>query len=468
MPQDTALMDATQELIKSTKDLQGIVTDRLKSNDEKLASALKAVEDLQKNMASANKRAIFPEFDPRMLKFNGTQESFTKLMVSRCAPDSGPSKVLVEELQRKNDELIVKSAIARALRDQGIPAPKMQEMKAWQEFSMLTSELQKALDTETTGEGLQWVPTGFSQQLMELIILEMRVANLFQTFTAPADPYTWPFQAARGTAQTVAESITTPATALADSMRLFTGKTPTANVTFTAKKLRALEVFTREWNEDTINPALPWLFRTLAQAIADGWEDAIQNADSDGTHFDSDVTAGSPKTLCGGLRKYCIDTNPTYTADLSVFDDSGLRRMRQGMGVYGVRLSSLVYITSIQGSFRFLQLPNVQTLDKYGPNAAVLAGEIARHDSIPIVVSEFARADLDAAGKYVAGGVLTNCLLVHRDRWMRGVRPGIGVETDRIIHADQTVIVAFDRGDFQQVDSATAKSVMMGVGVASI
>jgi len=467
MAQDTALMEATQELIKSTKDLQTIVTDTAKKSDERLIAAERAVETLKSEMAKATKRAIFPEFDPRFLKFNGSAESFSKLMVSRAPADSGSMKTLVEELQRKNDELVLKGAISRALRKEGIQAPRLQEMKAWDDWTMLTSELSKALDSETSGDGSQWVPTGFSQQLMEMIMLEMQVANLFETFTCPTDPYTWPFQAARAVSQYMAESTATPATALADAARSFYGLSPTGNVTFTARKLRALEVYTREWSEDTIGAALPWLYRTLAQAIADGWETAIQNGNVS-SHFDSDVTASSPNMLVDGLRCYAIETNATYQTDLGVFDDAALRRMRDAMGVYGVKTRNLAYITSVRGMFRFLNLPNIQTLDKYGPQAVVLTGEVAKHDNIPIVVSEFARADLNASGVYAAGGTLTSVLLVNRERWKRGVRPGIGVETDRLIHADQTVIVAFDRGDFKQLDATTAKSVNYGINLAGI
>lgn len=484
MGAEASVMQATEELKKLSADL-GVLFEQQKASqkntDERVAEATKLMEDLKTEVDKSRKHAIFPEFDPRLLKFNSSQKRFEQLIESRPSADSGPIKGLVEEIQRKNDELYLKSVIAEALNAKSVPAPKsVRELKSFGEWQALTSDLSKALDTATSGSGSEWVPTGFSQLLKEKIVLQLKVAALFGTFTMPQNPYTWPFAAARPVAVRVPEQTTTvdPYAGLADAMRMFNGLSATGNTTFTAGKLRALEVYSREWNEDTVTAALPWLMDQVPAAIAEGWEDASLNGDKDTvSHIDSDVTepptGTSPKTLVNGLRKYALET-ASCTADMGGFTVNNFRKLRQQMGPLGVRLSSLAIITSIQSYFQFMNLkdgttPLVLTLEKYGQNATLLTGEIGRIDGIPIVISEFMRADMDATGVYSgAGNSLSAFIILHRDNWLLGKLPGLGVETERLKVTDQGLILAFDRGDLQHVASTADKSVAYGFNVSSI
>lgn len=448
-------MQPTEALVRAIEDLKTTLGEERKSTGERLEALERIGTETQAQLAASQRAAVFPDMDPRLLKYNATQKSFDRLMASNPV-GSGVSKALVEDIQKKNDEVVMLAAIASGHRQAGIAAPQKHELKAYAEFQELTGDLAKALDATTTGEGLQWVPTGFSQQLRELIMLEMRVAGLFEEVQMPTNPYTWPFTAARPIAQVVPESTTTVNPyALTDGMRTFTGATPTGNTTLVARKLRALEVYTREWDEDTIAASLPWLNRQMAQAIGDGWEDAIINGDTDGTHFDSDVGASSTdvKVFVDGLREHCIEHAGINTdMGAGALTATDLRLMRQSMGVYGVRLRSLAYVVGLYGYFHMLQLANHQTLADLGPQAHLLTGQVGSIDDIPVILSEFSRTDLNVSGVY--DGITTTTgeiILVHRDNWVRGRRPGLGVETERMVPTDQGLIVAFDRGTFDQL-----------------
>ena len=461
MPKDTT-MQPTEALVKGIEDLRSELGERDKTTGDRLTAMEAAMVDVKAGLDNSKRAAIFPEMDPRLLKYGAAtpearKKSWDRLMGSKPI-GGGVSKALVEDLQRKNDEVLMLDMIRKGMTMAGLAAPgSMGELKAFGEFQELTGDLSKALDAATTGEGLEWVPTGFSQQLRERIILEMRVAALFDEINMPTNPFTWPFTAARPLAQVVAEGLTTVNPyALTDGMRTFTGATPTGNMTFTARKMRALEIYTREWDEDTIAASLGWLNRQMSQAIADGWEDAIQNGDTDGTHIDADVGASTTdiKVFADGLREHCITHGGVSTDSgagaLTILD---LRLLRQAMGVFGVRLRSLAWIVSMQSYFQMLQLANHQTLADLGPQAHLLSGQVGSVDDIPVILSEFARADLNASG--VEDGITTNLanvLLVHRDNWMRGRRPGLGVETERLTPTDQGLLVAFERGTFDHVD----------------
>jgi HK97 family phage major capsid protein len=466
-------MQATEELTKSIEDLRTEVTKDTDAHGERLEKVEKIAADLSKSLKesqrNANVRALFPEMDPRMLKFDSSQKSFERLMESRPAGDGGIVNPVVKELQKRNDECIVMDAIARSFRSRGgsSAAPEMTQLKSYGEFQGMASELQKAMDTAAAGQGAEWVPTGFSQTLMEQIRLELRVAALFQTINMPTNPFTWPFSAARPLAQVAPQATATAAygAVLADGDRAFDGLTPTDNITFTANKLRALEVFTREWDEDTIAASLGWLMREMAQAIGDGWEVGIINGDNTVAHIDSDITEApggiTAEVFINGLRQIAIDGltagGVTGIGDVKL-TDTLVRTARSAMGTpWNVRLGSLVWIVDIQTYFQFLDLAGHQTLHDLGPQAHLLTGQVGSHDSIPIILSEFARSDLNAVGAF--DGITTDQgsgILVHKDRFLIGKRPGLGVETDRWIPSDQGLIVAFDRGDFQLVEGIPA------------
>jgi hypothetical protein len=121
------------------------------------------------------------------------------------------------------------------------------------------------------------------------------------------------------------------------------------------------------------------------------------------------------------------------------------------MGRYGVRADQLAHVIAMRSYINLLADANVLTLDKYGPNAPILTGELGKVDGIPIVVSEYVRQDLNASG--VHDGVTTNrtlALTVNRRGFLQGQRRGLTVQVLRELYAesDQDAIVASFRRAF--------------------
>jgi len=295
-----------------------------------------------------------------------------------------------------------------------------------------------------------WVPTGWSSELREIIQLELTVASLFERIPMPYSPFELPIDLTDELGAFLAETsgVVNPW----DDTTLNT--LDDQKTTFTAKKLRARFLTTGEVLEDSIVPLLPLMRRKLVNILAQSLETAIING-ATGTHIDTDTAAGAatlPQKMWDGIRKFCnansFETSHAGAAPTVV----GLNGIRASMGEYGVNQNELAYLVPISVYINILEDDDIHTVDKFGQFATILSGELAKVYGIPVIVSRHSRMDLDATGvNGASGNTLTALQLVNRRAWMIGDRRRITLESERLINTDQTNIVAFQRMDFQNV-----------------
>lgn len=318
----------------------------------------------------------------------------------------------------------------------------------------------KAMDTATTGEGSEWVPTGFSSELVRKVNLALKVAALFDRVTMPTDNWTLPVEGADATAYLASQ-------ATSDTATKFTASTPgTSNVAFGAKKLAVRVLTSKELEEDSVVAVLPFMQMKVVKALAEAQEEGVLNGDDSTTHQDSDIHAlgaSDRRKAWKGLRKHALALG-TATKDLSTFSADNLRALRALMGKYGVAPNSLAWVSGIITYLnKFLTLDEVQTVDKYGAGATILSGELAKFDGIPLIVSEFQRENLNASGVYDGDTTDNGALaLVYRPAYMIGDRRNVTVQVLRELYAetDQDAIIATQRLDFEDVIDATAEKVV--------
>ena len=130
------------------------------------------------------------------------------------------------------------------------------------------------------------------------------------------------------------------------------------------------------------------------------------------------------RTVWNGLRFLSQAAQKTDAAN-AVLTAAMLRTNRSKMGKYGARSDQLAHIIGVKSYVSLLADVNVLTIDKYGPNAPILTGELAKVDGVPIVLSEYVRQDLNATG--VFDNVTTNrslALTVNRRGFLLGQRRG--------------------------------------------
>lgn len=325
-------------------------------------------------------------------------------------------------------------------------------------------ELRKALAVATSGSGAEWIPTGFSSQVMTIIELQLRVASLFNTVNMPTSPWKNPIQTSMGAGYYVNENT-------ADEGVKIPASTPgTGAATYTAKKHAGRTVFSEEIDEDSIINQRAFLSQEHAKMIARAVETCIINGDNTGSsgsaasHQDNAGTAlfsidYDARLAWDGLRYLALNNAGTATKSFSNADpsDALLNAVRLLMGNVSVNPADLVWIVSINTYIKMLVLTNARTVDKYGPQATVLTGELMKYDGIPVVVSEYQFSNINASGVY-DGSTTDRAMmeLVYRPGFSRGLRGGVTLAQDLDIERDQIKLVSKLRSDFVDIYDATA------------
>jgi HK97 family phage major capsid protein len=306
------------------------------------------------------------------------------------------------------------------------------------------SELKK-MTTSGSGTGAEWIPTGFSNQLIEAVQLAGKVANQFRQINMPTNPFNIPVQSSFATAYKGAEGSATTSSAVG-----------TAQVALSATKVMCEVPLTDELNEDAAIAMLPFIKTSVAESVARGIEDCIINGDTTTTHMDNDITASADVRKCWkGLRKHALEQS--YKTDLgSAHNYDALCKFMGYMGVYGADPSKLFWLCGVQEWAKLMFLRDasnnnvVITMDKFGSNASVAKGQLGLLAGIPVIASEFCRENLNASGVHDATtqtkGTIT---LVNKESFILGNRKDIQVEMWRDGRAQVDYLIASARRDFK-------------------
>lgn len=308
----------------------------------------------------------------------------------------------------------------------------------------LNDAIAKALDATTAGAGDEYVPTGMAAELWNDMFLASKVVGTIGTVPMPTDPWDMPLGWGALTWRKG-----TPNTAT-------TAQNPaTAKSTMTATEILAEVNWAYDLDEDSIVAVLPTLRQEVGRSGAEAADAFVINADatdantgninSDDANPDDDsyyLSNGQD-----GLRHvFLVDNTAQDTNVANTLADTDMRTGLAKLGAYGADVSRLVlvadavtYIKSLMG------LTNVATVDKFGPNATVLTGQLAAYSGIPIVVSSSV-ARTDADGKYTTTSPASNdtkgtIIAFHRDMWRVGFRRQLLIEMDKLIQKRQLIMV---------------------------
>ena len=430
-------------------------------------SARKAEEEKVQALASGSAKSGGSNSDEqRALRYFGAKSVKDLLEVNTAAPRfaavPGELKHLVKQLKEDFDvSRLMQQVFHGESRDNGDAQAHVKGILDGNYFArdVLTPRI-KAFGSTVVGGGDEWVPTMVSSQYIEEFELDRQVVDQFKSVNMPSSPFDVPVQTDVTIARKQAESCSTAANVA--SANFGTGK-----LTLQAIKLVESMCLPEELNEDSA-PAILALVRSevsLAQGRA--WETAIINGDDTGPHMDADVTAAEDaRKSWKGLRKLAIANSATVNFGAAALTTANLRSMRVLMGKFGVSERALVWMVSSKGYQQMLNLPEVTTVEKFGPMATILRGSLAALDGIPIVISEYVRDDLAATGVNTApGDALSSCLLVNRTRFMWGIRRAIRVKAtfDPNPPGDRWLVASSWRGDFKgHAQGAGETSVVLG------
>ena len=320
----------------------------------------------------------------------------------------------------------------------------------------------KAFGTTVSGAGAEWIETAISSSYIEEYLLEKQVANMFQEIQMPTNPFKLPIATGSTTARLVAEGIAATESNFGTSALTFDA----------AHKMVELYNLPEELNEDSAVAFLSLGRQQVLDAQIKALETAMLNGDTTGTHMDSNVTVSSDaRKAWMGLRKLALanSANGSVVSFGAAVSSSKLDEVLASAGKFGINPREAMFVVSPQIYHQMVNLPEVTSVDKFGPMATILNGVLAAYRGRGIIVSEFLGENLNASGVY-DGTTMTKggLLLVNKTRFYLGRRRPIRVRVaaDSRAEYDRYQLVSYQRADFKgHVQSATETSVIYGVNV---
>lgn len=366
-----------------------------------------------KKLISSGVRDVLRKSDStnRAFAYGNDMNPIDVITIEKALMSPAKESAIIKDLHEFNDDLYMLCTLTKQ-------APQF--LDAFSSFEKRWSELAKALNTQTTGSGLDWIPTGFSTTMIDMIEIKSVVASLFKTIVMPTNPYTYPIKISHGTAYKGVEPTS-------DSPSMYkTSNIGTDNLTFTAVKLIANYDLSEEMTEDAVVPILPVLKEDMAEAQARGEDQAIINGDTSTTHLDTGYTVDNDdaRRCWNGLRDMTISTlkqdGSTWStsAGLSLF-----RALREDMKIYGLKSNDLAILANTNMIGKFKNVAEVTTVEKIGSVATIIDGEIKKFDGVQIVPTEILEENQNASGIYDGTTeTLTQYLLVHKPSFWRGMR----------------------------------------------
>jgi hypothetical protein len=359
------------------------------------------------------------------------------------------------------------------------PNTPKSDLQLWKHLQKAPRFMQPAIKkafNDSAGLGAEWIPDQFASQLYfnveEQSQVPRVVADNLQKQQVDRSTILIP-RLERGGRPYLKGSVTTdnPASYTASSVA-------TSQKSITISGLASRFIIDDAAAEDSAVAVIPSLQRQIIMDLNDAMEDALINGDTTATHQDAIAdwnirsrwgTSGlggssDHRRAFKGMRKQAIARNAK--ADLATASFANILGLKAQMGE--LAMQDVVLFASPEAVLaNLLELSEVRTLDVFGPLATVKTGQIAALMGMPIIMSRFIGADMNAAGLF--NNVVTNktgIILAHAPSWTIFERKGILVETDRKIDSGSTEIVATMRATFDTLDLDTQKNVAYGYNMS--
>ena len=324
--------------------------------------------------------------------------------------------------------------------------------------------------SDSSGVGAEFIPDLLLPQMMQKLYNAGNVENLFPSMQMPGKEVRLPFLTLK--VKPFLKSGATYGTITAED-------DVTSQISMTAKSFAARITLDEDASVDSIVSGLEIARSSLATSMAHAIEDAIINGDTAGTHQDT-ITGWSPRGrwnssgLGGsddhrsaflGLRAQAFDVSSAHDPGAVTF--AALMSTRAQLeGAHGVGSNLALIVSPEYYLLHLLDMEQVATVDKFGPQAVVLQGSVAAVGGGSVIISDFLTADLASSGLFTGSGTTTGYLWVNRDAYMVGNYKPVTVDIDREIVNGTIETVVTRRVAFQCMEAAN-KTVAFGYNIAS-
>lgn len=300
----------------------------------------------------------------------------------------------------------------------------------------------KALTSTGSGTGDELVPTGMAAELWQDFFTASLIVADLPNQPMPTDPFDLPLGLGDVTWRKGSQGASTTAT-----------NTATAKSTLTSTEQVCEVDWTYNLEEDAVVAMMPALRQRLAISGGEQMDAFVLNADATATstgniNLDDSTPAADAYYLSDGQdgirHLYIVDnTGQHVNAGGDALADADMISMLNKLDKYGTDLNNVRIVPGIAAYFAMLGLTNVATVDKYGPQATIIKGELARYRGVPVLPSA-SQPKAEADGKVsvtTANNTLGTISAYNRNFWRAGFRRGLLIEVDRNIQTRQLIMV---------------------------
>jgi len=384
----------------------------------------------------------------------------------------GPSEELRKTHEAVSKSQRVPSLLARADDERRIEEMRREgqlDRRGYAQARRAIEHVYAAMDTAETGFGLELIGAQYVGELWEGARRMSRVFGLIEQFTMTDPSAFLPVEAAIPEMLFVAESTAN------NSSNYATTKTGSERVQVDAKKFVIHQMWSGEMEEDSIIPYIPFLRRQQAVSLAHYSDSLVLNGDTTNAGTgninldDADPADTKHYLAFDGIRHVGLVDNTDNQDDIAgaiALADFQTQRGRMldttHLHDWGhpIDPNDLVHVADPGTADAIAMIDEVLTVDKYGPQATVLTGELARVLGNPLIAS-IAMSRTEADGKVSTTGsnnTKGQVATFNRRGFVVGVRRRVQVETERLPATDQTRIVLSTRLGFGRFSPTGAAS----------
>lgn len=433
--------------IKAAFRALGLPTDRIDQDQQSEVGNMTDQNEAIKRLPAAQdaRRTPVIEVRSKYSDLSPVDMAFMHTWLSRSGQWT-PSTAFMRELASKAFQAVEQGRLdAGAVRDLPIKANEL-------------------MHTDNATYGQDWVPDIWSSELWRKARTDNVILPLFRSIEMPSSPFELPISGADPTVYYVPETQDEGDLTLGSANPIPDSLIGSGKVTLTAKKLALRVGFSSELVEDAAIPLIPLYREQALRVMAEAIDHVLLNGDTEtgatgGINSDNAAPGDTAKYLVfDGLRKLGLVTNTANKKDANGAPSVALLRETRFMMSprYALKPSDCAWIIDGSTYAKLLSLTDVATVDKFGPHATVLTGEIAKVDGVPVLVSsELPLTQADGKAD-TTGNTKGQAVCVYRPGWVVGYRRRVAATMDYLPYYDAYQMVATVRLAFASFDNEVA------------
>ena len=220
------------------------------------------------------------------------------------------------------------------------------------------------------------------------------------------------------------------------------------DITLSSFKVATNEYVGYEEEEDSLLVILPIVRDAMIRRTAKSVDKAFL------------LGAGAGADPVKGLAKFDDVSVVTISAatGYSTTVISKLRDLRKDLGAGGLDPNDVVYLVNTETYFALLDDTSFQTMDKVGPNATILTGQVGMIAGSPVLVS--AELPANTTGANTSGNTANvSALAIATPNWIVGNQRGLRFDVQDLAETQRKVLVASLRTGMQQLTTNLGQGV---------